>query len=143
MAGGEQQTSLQRLEGGEVTDAILEENEDGATGPVDHGQIPDEGNSADDGRVNDVEDGEEHVDHEHVSGEGGSTDDGQEGDAELDGENSSYDGDLRLRRDTLLIFTWRFCRARRFWNQTCKMREKNNTLNHINIKGSQKTTRTF
>ncbi len=59
---GEQQTCLQRLEGGEGTVGIINGDEDGTTEHVDHGQVP---------------------------GEAGSVDDGRERDVELDGENSS------------------------------------------------------
>ncbi len=38
MAGGEQQTSLQRPEGGDGTDGIFKGDEDGTAGRVDHGQ---------------------------------------------------------------------------------------------------------
>ena len=62
MAGGEQQTCLQRREGGEGTVGIFKGDEVATT---------------------------EHVDHGQVSGEAGSVDDGREHDAELDGENSS------------------------------------------------------
>lgn len=78
MAGGEQQTCLQRLEGGEGTVGIFTGDEYGPT---------------------------EHLDHGQVSGVAGSTDDGREDDVELDGENSSYDGDLRMILDPSLFFT--------------------------------------
>jgi hypothetical protein len=107
MAGGEQQASLQRLEGGEGTVGIF---------------------------MGDVYGTREHVVHGHVSGgESGSTDDGRDEDAELDGENSSYDGDLRRRLDpSLSFFTGRrFCRARRFWNHTCRKKIENKTYYEI------------
>ncbi len=98
MVGGEQQTSRQRPEGGDGTDGIFKGDEHCVAGRVDHGQTSDEGADATDaGRcdedcVTDVDD------HEQISGEGGSTDDGHgEDDAEVEGENSSYDGDLRRR----------------------------------------------
>lgn len=97
MAGGEQQASRQRLDGGEGTVGICKGVEDGTT---------------------------EYVDHGHVSGEVGSTDDGRDDDMELDGENSSYDGDLRSRHSSLFFIFWeRFCRARRFWNHTCSIKK--------------------
>ena len=96
MAGGEQHTSLQRVEGGDGTDGIFKGDDDGATERIDHGQTSGEGGS-DDGREDDAGEDAEHVDHEYDSGEDGSTDDGRDDDVELDGENSSYDGDLRSR----------------------------------------------
>lgn len=66
MAGGEQHTSLQGFDGGVGTVGIFEVQLFGVGVCVDHG---------------------------HCSGENGSVDDGLEH-VELDGDDSSYDGDL-------------------------------------------------
>jgi len=78
MAGGEQQASPQRIEGGEGTVGIFVGVVYGTREQVDHGQVS--------------------------GGESGSTDDGHDDEVELDGENSSYDGDRRWRLDPFFCF---------------------------------------
>lgn len=89
MAGGEQQARVHGLGGGEGTVGIF-------TAVV-------AGNS-------------EYIDHGQGCGEVGSADDGRE-DEELHGDDSRDDGVLG-KLCFLFLLSWRFWRARRFWNHT-------------------------